>query len=88
MYNSGVEFLTKKKFSQAISEFDKLINKNRRDADADYSRGLAYALQGKYAPAIADFTHYLEVEERTPTPTATGAWPGSSRVNMTRAWLT
>jgi len=64
MYNSGVEFLTNKKFSQAISEFDKLINKNSRDADAYYTRGLAYALQGKYAPAIADFTRYLEFEKK------------------------
>ena len=63
-YNNGVELLSKKKISQAISEFDNLLNKNRGFADAYYGRGLAYALQGKYAPAIADFTHYLEIEKK------------------------
>src|SRR5450759_4471174 len=48
LYSNGFEFLTNKKFSQAISEFDKLINTNSRYADAYYGRGLAYALEGKY----------------------------------------
>ena len=85
----ALNFIKKKEFSQAISEFDNLISKNRRDADAYYSRGLAYALQGKYDPAIADFTQIPgDRAEETPTPTATGAWPGFSRANMTRVWLT
>ena len=37
---------------------------NRRYADAYYGRGLAYALEGKYPPAIADFTSYLEIEKK------------------------
>ena len=64
IYNNGIEFLTKKKFSQAISEFDKLLNQNRRYADAYYARGLAYALEGKFDSAIADFTRYLEFEKK------------------------
>jgi tetratricopeptide (TPR) repeat protein len=64
LFNKGVEFLTNKKFSQAISEFDQLIIKHPRCGDAYYSRGLALALDGKYAPAIADFTHYLGLDPK------------------------
>ena len=63
-YNNAFDFIKNRKFSKAISEFDRLIHNNSRYSDAYYSRGLAYALEGKYAPAIADFTHYLGLDPK------------------------
>ena len=63
-YNNAFDFIKDQKFSKAISEFDRLINRNRKYADAYYGRGLVYALEGKYDSAIADFTRYLELEKK------------------------
>jgi tetratricopeptide (TPR) repeat protein len=63
-YNNCVDFIKKKKFSQAISQFDQLLNKNRNYGEAYLARGLAYALEGKYEAAIADFSRYLEFDKQ------------------------
>ncbi len=88
MYNNGVEFLTNKKFSQAISEFDKLINDNRRYADAITAGGWPTPWRANTLRPLPILPATWNSRRRTSTPTATGAWPGSSRANMTRAWLT
>ena len=64
-YNNGVEFLAKKNSARPSPSSIILSIRTRRDADAYYNRGLAWALEeGKYPPAIADFTSYLEMEKK------------------------
>ena len=46
-------------FTQAIADYNKVIELNPQDATVYYNRGLAYDKQGNIDQAIADFTQAI-----------------------------
>ncbi len=59
--DKGTAHLEKGEYDQAISEFNKALEINPRDANAYFNRGLAYHNKGQYDQAISDYTKALEI---------------------------
>jgi len=49
---------------QAISDFNKALEIDPRDADAYINRGIAYQREGKYEQAISDFNEAIEIDPK------------------------
>ena len=52
--DKGIDYLDNQMYNEAIAEFTRAIAINPSDADAYYSRGLAYSLKQKYDNALED----------------------------------
>ena len=52
----GNSLLAQKKYQDAINVFDKIIKSSPKNADAYYSRGVAYSNLGNTIEAISDYT--------------------------------
>jgi len=62
-YNrSGLEYLNKKDYNRAITEFTQAIRLNANYAEAFNNRGNAYSAKFDYDLAIADFTQAIRLE--------------------------
>lgn len=62
----GKTFAVRGNFEQAITEFNWALALDSNNAEAIYNRGNAYYGQRDYAPAIADFRRYLELDPQAP----------------------
>jgi tetratricopeptide (TPR) repeat protein len=59
--DTGTVHLQKGEYDLAISEFNKALEINPRDANAYYNRGLAYWHEGKFDQAILDYSKAIEI---------------------------
>ena len=64
-YNDrGLTQVKKGNYDQAISDFNKAIDLNPRDADVYNHRGNAYSLKRQFEQAISDYTRAIELNPR------------------------
>ncbi len=61
-YNSGIEYLERGQYNQAIVNFDEAIRLDPQYANAYYNRGHAYGKRGLYEQAILDFDAYIRLD--------------------------
>ncbi|HYA26900.1 MAG TPA: tetratricopeptide repeat protein [Thermodesulfovibrionales bacterium] len=54
----------KKEYDRAISDYNKTLEKNPRDAEAYTNRGIAYGQKKEYDRAISDFNKALEINQK------------------------
>jgi len=71
----GISYFQSRKFSEAISEFTKVIELDPKDALAYFWRGRSYATLGQYSQAISDLTKSIELD---PKNTFVYLWRGRS----------
>ena len=64
IYFRGLNYAFKDKYSEAITEYDKAIALDPKNAYAYYSRGYAYGKKGQHDQAIADCTKAIEIDPR------------------------
>ena len=60
----GYEFALKGEHDQAISEYTRALEINRRYVDAYNNRGLSYASKGQYDNAVSDYNKALKINSR------------------------
>jgi tetratricopeptide (TPR) repeat protein len=60
--NSGLAYLNKADYDQAISDFGQAIALNPDSAVVHYARGLAYRAKADFDQAIADFNRATEID--------------------------
>ena len=61
-YNSGNLKLDKKEYKEAINDYDKAIELNKKFSEAYYNRALAKNYLKDYKGAIADYSESLELD--------------------------
>jgi len=59
----GSSYYHKGQYDQAISDFNKALEINPKDADAYSNRGTAYREKGQSDQAIVDFNKALEITQ-------------------------
>jgi tetratricopeptide (TPR) repeat protein len=62
--NQGKEFLTAKKFDQAIVSFSEVIKLEPQSVQAYNNRGIVYCNKGDFDLAIGDFSRAIEVDPK------------------------
>ncbi len=64
----GMEYVAYRKSrikqDQAISDFNKALEINPKDAEAYFNRGIVHLEKGRYEQAISDYTKALEIDPR------------------------
>ena len=60
-FEQGLSLSGSKRYEEAIKAFSKAIDRDPRNADAYYNRGIAWYQKGDYGQAIADYTKALEI---------------------------
>jgi tetratricopeptide (TPR) repeat protein/membrane associated rhomboid family serine protease len=63
-YQVHPEFLKQLRYTRAITDLNKAIEINPRDADAYYKRGRAHQDNNQYDQAISDFNNALDINPR------------------------
>lgn len=59
-YNTGLDLMNSKDYSQAIQQFNEAFNKNNTMYDAIFNRGLCYKYMGSYDKAIGDWQSVIK----------------------------
>jgi hypothetical protein len=61
-YIRGSAYMKQSRFQEAISDFDRVLERRPNYTNAYFSRGLCYTNLKDYAPAIADFSQMIEID--------------------------
>ncbi len=64
--DEGTAMAQNNKHDDAIEKFSFVINKNPRNANTFYNRGLSYGIKGELDLAIADFNRGYAYEKKQP----------------------
>lgn len=60
----GADYAKKGEYDKAVSDFNKALEINPKDAEAYYNRGSIYYWKNQYILAISDYTKAIEINPR------------------------